>query len=201
MRKTFKLLPVIFALLLAAGQGCARKPALPLLPFSRLEYYSFDPASPLEDRITVITAGLLENYRAWDQRPDYTAYVPTASDKALLIKYLELLPPVYERVFKARCAGIDFISGFMGNGVTNWVIGPGGKVYFHITLNPASLKAGLSETLTKRERSCFKPRAGWDVSVDAGQGYKGLLYALFHEGTHGLDFAGGRNSLRRRNDA
>lgn len=178
------------ALLLSAAQGCTRKPAeLPAL--GRLETLGFDPASSLEDRITVMPPAMLEHYRDWDKRPDYASYKPSAADKALLIEYLRLLPPVYERVFKARCAGIYFVSGLMGNGVTTWVIGPEDKVYFHITLNPAALKAGLSETLTNRERSCFVPRAGWDVRVDAGTRYKGLLYALLHEGTHGLDYAAG----------
>ncbi len=178
------------ALLLSAAPGCTRRPAdLPALV--RLETFAFNAASPFEDRITVMPPALLEHYRDWDKRPDYTSYKPSAADRALLMEYLRLLPPVYERIFKARCAGIYFVSGLMGNGITTWVIGPGDKVYFHITLNPAALKAGLSETLTKRERSCFIPRAGWDVKVDAGNKYKGLLYALFHEGTHGLDYAAG----------
>lgn len=87
--------------------------------------------------------------------------------------------------------GVYFVSGFIGNGVTNWVVGPGGKIYFYIILNPDAFKKDLSETLTERERSCFKPSAGWDVTVSAGRKYKGLLYALAHEAAHGLDYAVG----------
>lgn len=190
MKRASRLRFLCLAVLLAFPAGCTKRPAdLPAL--GRLETFGFNPASRLEDRITVMPAAQLEHYKDWDKRPDYVSYKPSAADKALLMEYLRLLPPVYERVFKERCAGIYFVSGLLGNGITTWVIGPEDKVYFHITLNPAALKAGLSETLTKRERSCFIPRAGWDVKVDAGTKYKGLLYAIFHEGTHGLDYAAG----------
>lgn len=190
MKKASRFRSLCLVVLLAVPAGCTKRPAdLPAL--GRLETFGFSSASALEDRITVMPAALLEHFRVWDQRPGYASYKPSTADKALLMEYLRLLPPVYERIFKERCVGIYFVSGFLGNGVTTWVIGPEDKVYFNITLNPDSLKAGLSETLTKRERSCFIPRAGWDVKVDAGAKYKGLLYAIFHEGTHGLDYAAG----------
>ena len=190
MKRASRLRFLCLVVLLSVVSGCVKRPAdLPAL--GRLETFGFDPASRLEDRITVIPPAMLNHYRDWDKRPDYAAYKPSDSDKALLMEYLRLLPPVYERTFKARCAGIYFVSGLMGNGITTWVIGPEDKVYFNITLNPAALKTGLSETLTKRERSCFIPRSGWDVKVDAGGKYKGLLYALLHEGAHGLDYAAG----------
>jgi hypothetical protein len=78
-----------------------------------------------------------------------------------------------------------------GNGLTDWIAGPDGKIYFQLVLNAAALKKNLSETLTGRERSCYVPRSGWSLKVDAGEKYKGLLYSLAHEGTHGLDYAAG----------
>jgi hypothetical protein len=183
MRKL--LVPV----LLAALCGCARAPEL--AEMARLESYAFAPASALESRIGAVPAPVLEFFRAEDQRPDYAAYLPSPGEKQLLLDYLALLPPEYEKVFKARCVGIYFIPGFIGNGVTNWVIGPENKVYFYIILNPAAFNSDLSETLTERERSCFRPEPGWDVTVSAGRKYKGLLYALAHEAAHGLDYAVG----------
>jgi len=180
----------LLAALLGAAQACGPKaPELPAM--SRLESYAFDPASPLADRVKAVPRGVLDYFSAEDKRPDYASYSPTPSEKKLLLDYLRLLPPVYEKTFKARCAGIYFISGFIGNGVTNWVIGPDEKVYFYMILNPDAFKKSLSRTLTERERSCFIPRKGWDVRVEAGEKYKGLLYALAHEGTHGLDYAAG----------
>ena len=177
--------------LLAALAGCApaKKEELPTL--SRLETYAFSAASPLADRIAPVPPKLLEYFAQTDNRPDYAAYTPSARDRELVMAYLRLLPPAYERIFKQRCVGVYFVSNLLGNGVTSWVIGPGGDVYFYIILNPAALTAGLSETLSERERSCFSPVTGWEVRVNAGRKYKGLLYALFHEGTHGLDYAAG----------
>jgi hypothetical protein len=179
---------LLLAALLAIG-GCNRKPEL--TPLVRLETYSFDAASPLESRITEIPAELLSFYASEDKRPDYAAHRPSAADKALVMTYLRLLPPVYERVFAKRCVGVYFVEGLIGNGITSWVAGPDDKIYFHITLNPASLKQNISETMTERERSCFKPRPGWDVTVNSGHKYKGLLYGLAHEAAHGLDYVAG----------
>lgn len=181
------LLAAALCLLAACGPG--KKPELPEL--CRLETYAFNGASDLKSRIGPAPKNILDYFRKADDRPDYAPYAPSGPDKALVLEYLRLLPPVYELVFRERCAGIYFVSGFMGNGVTSWVIGPGDNVYFYIVLNPASLKADLSAALTERERSCFIPAPGWEISVDAGKKYRGLLYALFHEGTHGLDYAAG----------
>jgi len=180
----------LLAALFGALAGCGPK-APELQALSRLETYAFDPASPLEARLTAVPPEVLAHFSAEDKRPDYASYLPTAAEKELLLAYLRLLPPAYEKIFKARCVGVYFISGFMGAGVTSWLAGPGDKIYFHIILNPAAFKKSLSQTLTERERSCFIPRQGWDVKVEAGDDYKGLFYALAHEGTHGLDYAAG----------
>jgi len=179
---------LLLAALVAIG-GCNRRPKLD--PLVRLESYAFNASAPLESRITEIPAELLAFYASEDKRPDYAAYRPSAADKALVMKYLRLLPPVYERVFAKRCVGVYFVKGLIGNGITSWVAGPDDKVYFHITLNPAMLQQDLSAIMTERERSCFKPKAGWDVTVAAGHNYKGLLYGLVHEAAHGLDYAAG----------
>ncbi len=180
----------LLAALLGAVPGCGPKaPELPAL--NRLESYSFDPASPLETRIKLIPAPVLEFFRAFDSRPDYAGYAPTAADRALVLAYLRLLPPAYEKTFRERCVGIYFVPGMVGNGLTDWISGPGGKIYFHMILNPAALRDDLSRTLTDRDKSCFIPRKGWTLRVEAGDKYKGLLYSLVHEGTHGLDYAAG----------
>lgn len=178
-------------LLPPAAAGCKKAPPPELQPQNRLDSYAFDPASPLESRVTAPPPAVLGFMRAFDGRPDYKGYEPAAADRALVLAYLRLLPPAYEKTFKARCVGIYFIPGMLGNGLADWIAGPDRKIYFQIVLNPAALRKGLSETLTERERSCFIPRAGWSLRVDAGQKYKGLLYSLAHEGAHGLDYAAG----------
>lgn len=179
------------ALLLPLSAGCGKAPPPELPPQNRLGSYAFDPASPLESRVAAPPPLVLDFMRAFDERPDYQGYEPTAADRAMVVEYLRLLPPAYEKVFRARCVGIYFVPGMQGNGLADWIAGPDGKIYFHLILNPAPLRKSLSETLSERERSCYTPRAGWSVRVDAGEKYRGLLYSLAHEGTHGLDYAAG----------
>ena len=187
---------VISILCLAAvfgAAGCKKKAvtAGDLPYYSRLEDYKFDPAVPLTDRIAVVPPDMLKYAAEVDARSDYKAYTPTAADKELFSQYLALLPPVYGRVFRERCVGVYFIENFMGNGITSWVLDGKGAIYFYMMLNPASLRDDLSQTLTYRERSCFIAQPGLDIKVDAGKKYKGFLYALFHEGTHAVDYVKG----------
>lgn len=178
------------ALLLAAA--CSGKPEQPGLPeMARLELYNYSPAASLEDRIGLIPARLLEIYRALDNNYGYKPYLPTPQEKALLLEYLALMPPAYGRVFREKCAGLYFVEGLIGYGVTSWVVDGEGRLYFTMILNPAALRETLSETMTNRERSCFIPESGQGVAVDAGVKYKGLAYALFHEAAHALDYIEG----------
>lgn len=193
--RTFPRL-LCLALLLCSAAACGKKQAPPELPLmARLEVYGYNPASSLEDRIGAMPAKLLEQYRLMDGRPDYKAYAPSASEKALLLEYLRLMPPAVERIFREKCVGLYFVEGFMGNGMTSWVADGGGKLYFHMALNPAAFRQTLSETLTERESSCFMQADSWKVSVDAGSKYKGLAYAIFHEAAHAVDYMSGITPL------
>ncbi|MDO8805746.1 MAG: hypothetical protein Q7R35_15105 [Elusimicrobiota bacterium] len=183
-------------LLLGAAAACEKKQASPELPvMARLEIYGYNPYLRLEGRLGQMPAILLEQYRLMDGRPDYKSYNPSPAEKALFLQYLRLMPPAVERIFMARCVGVYFVEGFMGNGLTSWVADSKGKTYFHMTLNPAAFRQTLTETLTERERSCFIPARGWTISVDAGSEYKGLAYAVFHEAAHAVDYMAGVTPL------
>lgn len=183
-------------LLFFGGAACGQKQTPAELPLTdRLELYDYNPSLQLEDRIGPMPAKLLELYRQMDGRPDYKSYIPSPAEKAQLLEYLRLMPQFVERVFREKCVGIYFVEGFMGNGITSWVADSKGKLYFHITLNPASFRQTLSETLTERERSCFIPAKSWEISVDAGSKYKGLAYAVFHEAAHAADYIEGITPL------
>lgn len=187
-----RLLLPLWLLLTPAPAVFAGDAAVEQTPvMSSLASYDFDPSSKLEDRIGPPTKTLLEAYRLMDGRPDYGGYEPSAAEKKMVIKYLRLMPPPVERIFREKCVGLYFVSGFMGNGMASWVADEEGTVYFSIILNPAALTQTLSETLTEREKSCFIPEEGWEVSVDAGEKYKGLAYALFHESAHAMDYMKG----------
>lgn len=177
-------------LLPLAAAGCSKR-AQYLDVVTDLKNYQFDPASRLEDRVGPMPAKVLDVYRQADGMPGYRAYEPAPAEKALLLSYLRLMPAPVERVFREKCVGIYFIDGLKGNGITNWIGGRPGEIYFFVALSRDSLKKTLSETLTERERSCFLPEKGFDVAVDAGRKYRGLAYALFHEAAHAADYVSG----------
>lgn len=186
------LLLLALPLLFCGHLACAKKKAQAELPeMGRIALYGHTPGSSLEDRIKLMPPRLLELYRQMDARPDYRAYAPAPADKALVLEYLRLMPPAVERVFREKCVGLYFVEGFTGNGMTNWVLDEKGALYFHMTLNPAAFAQSLSETLTEREKSCFSPAEGAKLEVNAGNKYRGLAYALFHEAAHAVDYIEG----------
>lgn len=185
-----RALKFILLALLTAAAGCSKKKQY-LDVVTDLRNYPFDPASRLEDRVGEMPGKVLDVYREADGVPGYKAYAPTPAEKELLFSYLRLMPAPVERIFREKCVGIYFIDGLRGNGITNWIGGKPGEIYFFVALNRDSLSKTLSETLTGRERSCFVPGKGYGVAVDAGGKYRGLAYALFHEAAHAVDYVSG----------
>lgn len=159
------------------------------LPWNRLESYSFDPATPLDSRIGPCPPELLQGLRDEDGRPDYEDYAPTAAELKLFRDTVAVLPAGIRRVLQTRLLGLHFVRNFTGSGLTSWV--PGGSRGSHVwmVLNSSLFRTSLSDTLTARERSPFKGDAM--LRVDLGGEYKGLLYALLHEGTHAVDYVSG----------
>lgn len=188
-----RLSRAVLAVLLSLSAACAGKDKPLIQPGSHsdVSIYAFDPDSSIESRIKEIPRSVLEHYRQEDRRPDYLPYIPTPAERAMVMEYLLLMPPSVQRIFRERCVGLWFVDNLVGNGLTGWVGGKPGEIYFFMALNPAVLRKSLSETLTERERSCFIPESGFDVRVDAGKKYKGLAYALFHEAAHAADYVMG----------
>ncbi|HNW44902.1 MAG TPA: hypothetical protein PKI19_10390 [Elusimicrobiales bacterium] len=174
----------------AQGQAALNGPGN-ILGTNTLSFYGADMTLPLEDRLGFIPDKVLELYRQMDGMQTYAAYTPGAEGKKLFMEYLRLMPQGMEKLFRERCAGLYFIKGLIGNGFTNWAADKDGQLYFTMALNSAVLETSLSETLSARESSCFIPEKGWSVAVDAGTKYKGLAYALFHEGAHAADYLAG----------
>lgn len=179
--------------------GCASTPGretvlqqIAGIPTKNLSSYQFDPSSPLIDRVALPSAALLRALREYDNNDSYTSYEPTPAERSLLQRYLALLPAHYEKVLDQRLVGIYFVNGFMGSGMTDYVLDANGELYFNLILNPETMRHDASEWLTYRESTCFADasRTGrrMAVNVDCGNEYTGLLYVLLHEGAHMIDY-------------
>ena len=185
------------SLVLLAGLEPSDVPAAPTreqvdavlsLPWNQLRTYAFDPSSPLDSRIRPCPKDLLRALREMDGNRAYIAYAPTAHDIELFRRYVTLLPPGIRRVLQTRLLRLCFVKNFMGSGFTSFVPG-GDRGYVWMVLNSNLFQKSLSETLTIRESSPFKGKPS--VRVEAGEGYRGLLYGLLHEGTHAVDYTEG----------
>jgi hypothetical protein len=152
--------------------------------------YRFDPASTLESRIGPPPLFLLNWLRSLDDRPGYTGYTPTPAQRRMIAAWFDLLPGNMREVLRERLLGVYLVNDFLGNGLSNLVLGSDGGKYSWAVINTAGLSKTLSGTLTEREASVFK---GGGVSVDCGGAGEppGAFYTFFHEMTHAYDYTSG----------
>ncbi len=159
-------------------------------PALRAANYAFDPASAPESRIGPPPLFLLNWLRSLDRRPGYTGYTPTQAQRRMIAGWFDLMPEKMREVLRERLIGIYLVNDFLGNGLSNLVLGDDGQKYAWAVINPSGLSKTLSETLTEREASVFKGRG---VSVDCGGADEppGAFYTFFHELTHAYDYTSG----------
>ena len=186
------------AVLLAAvgcasqGKGGELRKKIASTPAMNLKSYRFDPDTPIADRIGPAPAFVLKYLGETDGRDDYKAYDPTDADVALSLEYLDLLPAWFDKMLKERLVGVYFVENLVGAAFTEFVLDKDDTVYAFIAINPATLRQGISEWMTAREKSCFSGAASGagalEVFVDCGAKYKALLYVLVHECGHVADY-------------
>ncbi len=202
-KKTALLSGLLLAAALAwAGYRAWRTPAVPVpmtpeqragllaQPVLHAKNYDFDPSSTMESRVGPPPPFLLDWLRTNDGRADYLPYTPTASERKMIAGWLQLLPAGMEGVLRRRLIGIYLVENFLGNGLSNLVLGSGpGERYAWVVLNTEGFSRTLSGTLTGREASAFM---GGGVSVECGgREPAGIFYALTHEITHAYDYTAG----------
>jgi len=159
-------------------------------PVHYLKNHEFDKSVPIEKRTGEIPGVILAHMRELDGRSDYKGYTPDSSDMKEIARSLDNIPLLAKTVLAERLIGIYFIRDMIGSGLTEWVIGNDNMFYGFIVINPGSLKTGLSDYITEKEKTCFKAMgAGDGLRVDCGSDYTGFLYIILHESVHLVDYA------------
>ena len=190
----------VAAVVLFAAAGCASHPKggsarelIAATPAKNLKNYTFDPDSPIAERIRPAPAFVLKYLEEMDGRDDYEAYEPTEAERQLVLEYLDLLPGVVRRDAQGA-AGRDLLHrelprrrddgvhpGQGGHGVRLHRDQPGHAAGRHVRVDDRP-----------REASCFSGAStgagAAEVFVDCGTAYKALLYILAHECGHVADY-------------
>jgi hypothetical protein len=157
----------------------------------QLKYYPFDPETEVHERLKVIPDILLGALMTMDETDVYRAHEPTKQERAMLKQYLALMPQKFNPVIKDRLVGIYIVDNFIGSGLTDYIYAPDGTLYTVIVLNSNVFELGISELLTKKERTCFIAAEEISITINAGDKYTGLMYILTHEIVHVLDYVDG----------
>ncbi len=149
--------------------------------------YGLDPAVPLTGRIKETSPEILNKFREAGMSP--TIHNLTEADSLKVVNAFESLPAVHQRVLKDHLLGISFLDN-MPNTALTATVNPGDSIpVFTITFRAEILEQNVSQWLTEKEQSYFKP-GGQDlkVSIEAGE-MDAIFYVLLHETTHVVDGA------------
>jgi hypothetical protein len=125
-----------------------------------------------------------------DSTPDLSSHVVTPAERLILANALAQLTPLQRAVLEKRLHAIYFIDGLPGNALT-FPDGGSPEPMYSIAVRAGVLHETVSELVTRKERTLFES-AGSDLSVAVDGGtLSAMVYVLFHEATHIVDFTVG----------
>ena len=190
-----KIAIAFVSLLFLVCAGCATHnsnrdwiASIPEKPAKKYSNYSFDPDTPVLSRIYDTPDFLLTYLREMDKTDAYISYSPTDAERDQFEEYFKKLPPANQKVMKEKLIGIYFVENFIGSAMADYVLDEEKNLYNILIINPEVMKHTMSDWLTYRENSCFQQDREYEVQVDCGKDYTGLLYTLLHESTHLVDY-------------
>ncbi len=158
-------------------------------PVRHLENYDFSDKLPLSERVKYPPDLVLKYLREFDDRDDYTPYLPNEDEYKKISSDIKRLPILTRRVLKKRLIGIYFINNFRGNGFAEWVADKNDKIYAFLVFNSAVLKKNLPELVTDKERTCFVNNdKSLSISIECSEKLSGFLYIFLHESAHVVDY-------------
>ena len=172
--------------------SCSRLGALS--GYKDVERYGvFNTSTTLAERVAQPPAFLLEALKKMDNRNDYLAYVPTASEMRQIVDALDNIPDRQKAAMLSRLVGIFFVSNLSSGGYSDYLFDRNGTLHTILVLNPAILHTGISQWIKDKEMSAFfDDKSGVVMSVDCDEGERSaLLYILLHESAHQLDYIAG----------
>jgi hypothetical protein len=115
------------------------------------------------------------------------AHLLTARERRLVAEAIAALPPLHQRVLKARLRSLSFLDNMPNTALTSPVEAPVPAPLFDITIRAGILPQTASEWLTAKERTCFTATdSTLQVAIEAGV-RPALDYVLLHEATHVVD--------------
>jgi len=101
----------------------------------------------------------------------------------MMREYLGLLPSKHQQMMHASLVGIYFVANFFGSGMADFVFDEKENVYTILIINPDVLHTGISDWMTHREATCFKPAGDGEqdisIRVEAGSAYSGYSTCCF----------------------
>ncbi len=186
--------PLIFFLLciilILIAPACSEdiKQTIQTTPAHQYKNFNFDPDTSIIQRIKKTPDFILKYLIDLDNRKDYSMYIPSKHETAIISEYINKLPPLNRKTMKERLLAVYFINNFTSSGLTEWAVDENGKIFAFMVFNPNVLKKNITELLSFKEQTNFIRENSWDIKLDCGTEFSGFFYILIHESTHIVDY-------------
>lgn len=168
----------------ATREGTAQRRAAPKAGIHGARFGSGKAlVTPLLERIGCTSDEVLQQFHAAGMTPQ--PHELTAAERRVVANALAALPPLHQRVLKARLHRLSFLDNMPNTALTSPVTAR--QPLFDITIRAVILKQTATEWLTEKEQTCFAAAdSACQVAVEAGL-RPALDYVLLHEATHVVD--------------
>lgn len=140
----------------------------------------------LTERTQPAPDSVFSKFRAAGMEP--VNHILTVAEKEKLSKAFSVLPPLHQKILKARLHSISFMDNMPNTALTSPVETSGPVKMFNITFRAEILNETISEWATWKENTCYvnSENDNYQVVIDAGN-LDAIVYVLLHEATHVVD--------------
>ena len=187
----FAAATAVFVAALIAGchSGPTVREIFESLPVKQVEFYNFDPASPLADRIVDAPAELLDLYEEAEGGVRPLVYTPNDEERQQIVDALEMLPVRHQEVIRERLVAVYCIDRFAGTGMADIVLGPDDEFYALLILHKRVFTDSATDLLEYRESSAFSDTSDEIcLEIDLPEWVSLLRYITLHEVSHIVDY-------------
>jgi hypothetical protein len=150
-----------------------------------LKKYGLDPTTDLLSRVKDTSPEIIQKFKDAGMAP--RRHELTTAERTKIAKAFAALPPLHQRVLRERLHSISFLDNMPNTALTSSPNPDDPYNLYDITFRAAILNQNVSEWVTEKENTLFKPdSSNTSVAVEAGN-LDAILYVILHESTHVVD--------------
>ncbi len=145
---------------------------------------------PFAERLMPAPSFVLDYLKAIDSAEAYRSREFSSQERALFLDYYARLPERYRATLETRLVGVYIVDGFIGGGLTDFILDEKGTTYCFLVINSKVFTASLGDWINYRDNTSFQNLPGNKPALESActGTYRALAHVLLHEASHIYDF-------------